>query len=455
MSRCSNDLLISKVGIKPLNKTIEVDFSVLTNTESCVKINTRDYLTHPELPVEPVGTPKFNQFLTPPDMFACLADGCKNSGTLMLHRTSGPGVPVSAQFINRSDATEFAAGVITYYAYFPTAGRYHLTTRISDVLDLTMQYQDVYFTEVDVPAGFYPVIVDLSKAPQSTVGPNGNGWTPTERGITVLLEAAPLDSGVIIQAGFSSIFIYNSIEDFQVNDTVKVGCIDEFSGEFTLDARDASCFGIGYDPASIAIERTITGRSVTANYWKLNPLTKKGELTDGWLPRTVELPVVASDIEGYGMIYLPDMNMDECGFLLASVAHGCVTEGMLSRVNTPTPVELESNQFIVLDPTVANQDEGVLLFNEDRIGLNMVISYPQRVTAEHFVGNASDLDARRVRMSIVKEQTDGVKTNYVYNNVLVTSFPDSLSDEETTFDFTISVQRDRNGNFYEMFRVID
>ena len=448
MIRCNNDLLISKVGVKPLNKTIEVDFSVLTDAENCVRINTRNYLKDPEFIL---GSPTFNVLNTPPDMFACLADGCKNTGTLML-TSDAPNADVEARFINRSDATEFVAGVITYYAYFPTAGKYELRTIISDVTDRTQQNADVYVTEVDVSVGFYPVIVELSKAPQSIAG---SGWTATERGVTIGLSAVAVTTGLVTAVGFSSIFFYNSIEDFQVNDTVKVGCIDEFSGEFTLDARDASCFGVEYDTESIAIERTITGRSVTPNYWKLNPFTKRGELTQGWLPRTVELTVVASDdFAGYGTVDLPDINPDECGFLLASVAHNCrITEGMLNRVNTPKPVQIEKNQFIVLDHTVVGGEPGVLLFDEELVGETVMISYPQLVEAEHFVGNSSDLEARRVRMSIVKEQTDGVKQHYVYNNVLVTSFPDSLSDEETTFDFTISVQRDRNGNFYEMFRV--
>jgi len=407
MARCNNDLLISKIGVKALSKTIEVDFAVLTDTENCVRINTRNYLEAQEEVV-------FNTFLTPPDMFACLADGCKNSGTLML--TGGS--EVSAEFQVRTDATEFSAGVMTYYAFFPEAGTYIVTTEIADIRDENLNDADGYEKEVTVTsAGFHPIIVDLCDYPNVK-----QGWRVSDRGVRVRLSAT-MDPSSALTVGFSSIFFYNSIEDFQVNDTVKVGCIDEFSGEFTLDARDASCFGVGYDPASISIERTITGRSVTANYWKLNPLTKKGEGRIGWLPRTVELKVEASDIEGYGTAHLVDINPDECGFLLASVAHDCrVTEGMLNRVNTPTPVKLENNQFIMLDHTVVGQEAGVLLFNEALIDSIVVISYPQQVEAEHFVGNADDLDARRVRMSIVKEQTDGVRQHYVYNNVLVTRF---------------------------------
>lgn len=94
-----------------------------------------------------------------------------------------------------------------------------------------------------------------------------------------------------------------------------------------------------------------------------------------------------------------------------------------------------------------------MIFHESLIDQTVLVSYPQAVEAEHFVGNASDLNARRVRMSMVKERTDGVKMNYVYHNVLVTSFPDTVNQEETTFSFTIAVQRDQNGNFYELFKV--
>ena len=435
MSSC-NSILISKVGMKPLDKTIEVDFSVLTNLENCLRINTRNFL--PEF-IE--GYPSFNSIRIPDDKFGCLTD-CKNSGTLML---AGDG-SVGARFIIRADATEFPTGVITFYAYFPEVGTHTVTTSISDVTDQLQNNADVYEKQVTVlTPGFHPIVVDLNELPNG-----GSAWVPSELGVTIGLS---VDAAV---AGFSSIFIYNSIEDFEVNDVVKVGCIDEFSGEFTLDARDASCFGAGYDPASIAIERTITGRSVTSNYWKLNPLTKKGEASIGWLPRTMEQTVNNTMVINgvtYGYVQLADLHQEECGFLLASLSHECMTDGILRRVHSPIAVEIAEMQFILLDAVVNPDHEGVLLFHESLVGSEVLISYPQQVDAEHFVGNAADLDARRVRMSIVKEQTDGVRQHYVYNNVLVTSFPDALSDEETTFDFTISVQRDRNGNFYDMFRV--
>ncbi|MCL1925062.1 MAG: hypothetical protein FWF50_05710, partial [Defluviitaleaceae bacterium] len=252
MSRCDNNVLISKVGMKPLNKTIEVDFAVLTDLENCVRINTRNY-------VETQGSPVFSPSSIPNDMFGCLSDDCENSGTLNLTGTGS----VNATFISRSDATLFSVGVITYYVFFRNAGTYTVRTAITDITDTNFNNRDEYFTndiEVFRP-GFHPVVVDLSEAPLVTdENTDSNGWTPMRRGIRLRITVSNSSGSGSINAGISSIFIYNSIEDFEVNDVVKVGCIDEFSGEFTLDARDASCFGVGYDPASISIERTITGR---------------------------------------------------------------------------------------------------------------------------------------------------------------------------------------------------
>lgn len=445
MSRCRNNTLISKIGMKTLTKTTEVDFAVLTDLESCIKVNTRNYLSYDG------SSATFNVFQTPDDMFSCLPEGCKNSGTLTV---AGSVDPVSATFAVRADATEFPAGVITYYVYLPTAGTYTLETIISDIVDQSQENAYVYEKSlVAMAPGFHPVVVDLSEVPDEV---RGDGWVePSTNGIILTLRAGE-GSGLNILStiGFSSVYIYHSIEDFEVNDTIKVGCIDEFSGEFTMDPRDASCFAAGYDPESIAIERTITAKSVTPNYWKLNPLTKSRGLTTGWIPQTVEMEVRLTEDECYGYVQLPDMNMEECSFLLITRGENCnITDAMLNRVSTLVPVGINERQFIVLDPM--STEAGKILFHDSLVGEKVIVSYPKAVDVEHFVGNDHDLDARRVRMSIVKEQTDGVLVNYVYNNVLVTSFPDTINNEETTFDFTIAVQRDRNGNFYEMFKVVN
>lgn len=449
MARCKNDTLISKIGMKKLEKMMEVDFAVLTDIDSCVKVNTKNYIAYSGT------TATFSPYKTPSDMFNCLAEGCKNSGTLTV--TNGVGLASGASFAVNADATEFVAGVITYYVHFPVAGTYDLKSTISDITDQNQANAYVYSKEITVQSeGFYPVVLDLSKVPDEQ---KGTGWTASESGIILTLEANPSDDTVIPNIGFSSIYVYDSIEGFEVNDVVKIGCIDEFSGDFTVDATDASCFGGGYDADSITIERTLTGKSATANYWKLNPLMSRGDQSTGWVIQTTERQVSETTIEGvrYGYVQLADMNMDECSFTLATMADNCnVTDSMLNRVNTPVVVSLNEKQFIVLDgTTTAAVDAGKLLFHESLIDQKVVISYPKKADAQHFVGNEDALEERRVRMSFTQEQTDGIKQNYVYNNVLITSFPATLNNEETSFSFTISVQRDKNGNFYEMYQITE
>lgn len=437
-TRCGNDTLISKIGMKSLNKLMEVDFAVLTDVDSCVKINTKNYYSQN-------GVAAYNVYNTPEDMFNCLAEGCKNTGTLTVMNAAG--APSEATFELRADATEFAAGVITYYVYFPTAGTYDLKTTISDIKNKNQSEADVFeqpFTVTE--AGFQPVVIDLVK-PTSRIPANG-GWQESVDGIFLKLEVTP-ESTIKSDIGFSSIYIYNSLEDFEVNDVIKIGCIDEFAGELTVDPVEASCFGAGYDASSIAIERTLTGKSVTANYWKLNPLMSKGHMTSGWVIQTAEKEVVLDAAQDLGYIQLPDMFMDECAFTTAAIADSCnVTDSLLTRVNSPVIMDINEKQFIVLD-------SGRIVFHKSLAGKKLLISYPKQVDVEHFVASESSLNERRVRMSFVQEQTDGVKQHYIYNNVLITSFPGTVNGEETTFEFTISVQRDKNGNFYEMYRVAE
>ena len=61
---------------------------------------------------------------------------------------------------------------------------------------------------------------------------------------------------------------------------------------------------------------------------------------------------------------------------------------------------------------------------------------------------------RKTRMSYTKVWTDGVKYRYVFDNVLITSFPDEVTDEETEFEFTITIQKDATGRFGRAYRIL-
>lgn len=453
MRRCKNDALINKIGVKQMIKTTEVDFAVLTDIDNCMRINTTNYL---EFTGE---NATYNPYKVPNDKFNCLAEGCRNTGTLTVAPGTKVDTSVGATFSIGYDATEFYAGVATYYVYFPEKGSYTIETTIADLTEKDLKNSDAYIKPIEVETeGFQPVVVDFSKAPDSQ---KGTGWKASEKGaiINILvrgLEDEPLPE---VGIGFSSIYFYDSIEDFEVNDVVKIGCIDELAGDITVDPVDASCWGSGYDPTSVSIERTLTGKAATPNYWKLNPLMTKGTKTTGWYIQGDDREVQPVTIGGvqYGYVQFPDMDIEECGFTTAAIDDSCnVTDAALNRVNSPVIVDLNEKQFIVLDGTTTEATEaGTILFHHSLVGLKVVVSYPKKAVVEQYVANEEALDERRVRMSFTECQTDGVRHQYIYNNVLITSFPQTINNEETTFEFTISIQRDKNGNFFEKYRIVE
>lgn len=463
MPRCKNDALLNKIGVKKLDKLTEVDFSVLGDADSCVKMNAKNYTDLGNF----ITSTSYQRLNIPKDMFSCLPEGCKNTGTLSVSLREGSVIGTVGYDI-KADATEFYAGVLTYYVWAEEPGEYNVMTNISDIRG--GNHSDTYKTTLKSANGkeFMPVIVDFSRAPWAR---NERGWEASIDGVHLEIdveipqnEAPVFDS--YIDFGLSSFYIYDSLEMLEINDVVKIGCLDDFSGDITIDAADASCFGSGYDPSSISIERTLTGKAATPNYWKLNPLEQKGDRTDGYFIHTIQRevrPIDASqfgdfyEFDKFGVVHLGDMYTEECGFTTAQLSDNCnVTSAELNRVNSPIPLEVDENQFIVLDGKHTDPKyAGMVLVHKDLIGEHIIVSYPKQADVEHFVGNENDLEYRRVRMSFSKMQTDKTRIVYVYNNVLITSFPETVNNEEGSFNFNISIQRDQNGNFYEKFRITE
>ena len=64
------------------------------------------------------------------------------------------------------------------------------------------------------------------------------------------------------------------------------------------------------------------------------------------------------------------------------------------------------------------------------------------------------IDDVRVRLSYTKVHTDGVKYRFVFDNVLITSFPNAMTEQETEFAFTINIQKDAQGRFGRAYRIL-
>lgn len=446
MGRCSNDALLAKISNNKLEKQTEVSFSVLTDVDRCVRVTASKY-------VDTTGTVVYNAYKVPEDMFNCLAEGCRNTGTLTLTGTGSPSVTYTVGY----DATEYYAGLVTFYFYAPAAGSYTISYTIADIADSTMSNADTYNKTITATAeGFYPIIIDFSQEPDAVVG---NGWTASTAGARFVIADITTGDAYATNIGLSSFYFYDSVEDFEVNDVVKIGCLDGIEGALSISAADASCWGGGYDATTPALELTVTGRALTPNYWKLNPMMEKGTESEGWAIATDTREVLSKEIDGvtYGYVQVPDFYADECGFTTVAIDDQCnVTDAAMNRVNSPSIVALNERQFLVIDgKSTEEYTAGTILFNASLIGLTVVVSYPKAAVVEKYVGNDQAIGSRRVRMSIPVVQTDGVKVNRLYNNVLVTSFPETINTEETTFAFTISVQRDRNGNMFETMVIKD
>ena len=228
-------------------------------------------------------------------------------------------------------------------------------------------------------------------------------------------------------------------------------------GDDTIDAMEEQCLGAQYDTSTTSVERTITASTWTPNVMMLNPLIHRTEVTEGFYIATVEMTVAQdAENENYGSVQLADSYDEVCGFIYSSIADSCnINDSILTRINNPNLMNLDERQFQVinsfLNPTV-DVEGSKLYFNKALVGKTVIISYPRAVEVEEFIATEAGINERRAQMSYTKKQSDGVVEVHVYDNVLITSFPQTINNSDSEFSFTISVQRDKNGNFFRIMK---
>lgn len=451
MARCNIDALIKKVGIDKLSKEVEVSFALHRNLPDCRKINTRYYYGNDSKSAgETKGgmragngdTYQYNSLHKPTNRFECMRKGCVNTGTLYMNDANDE-VIFRAQY----DATEYAAGAVAFYidAAGLLSNDFPMTLTFSISGDETFIDADVYtrtfaYTEI-TDDGFIPVVIDLSKTPTSVAG---NGWVPG--------AVSYLKFSTNKRVGYSSISIFDSIEDFMTNDVVKVGCLSDVGGSFDVPAIAATCLNSGYDDSVDSFTYNVTGTTVTPNYWKLNPMHGKGSETQGF--EIITMKKTVAGIGADGVVVLSDLATDECGYITVQKAEDCdVTDSFFKQISVPNKIDLAEDQF----QAIRDEQEGVtrLYFHQTAIGSEVIVSYPRAVEVEEEVLASENIGEIRVRMSIPVTTTDGVRYIYVFNNVLITSFPFTINNSsETSFNFTITIQRDDDGYFVRRRRII-
>lgn len=422
---CRNDVYMKKIGVNKLDKSMEVDFDVQRNLPDCRKVNASRYVS------SSATAPSYDKYKVPSNQFECVNSNCVNSGTLTIGTTKDAVYKVA-------NGEQFASGVITFYVTSDVT-----SVKVELSADDTFTDSDSYtITPSTVVDGYKAVVVDLSQ--QATAV--GDGWVASDAYTYIRIT---LTGGA--DAGLSSIAIFDEIEDFQASTHVKVGCLTTIDGTWDLDIAESACFDNGYDLSSKpSIEKTITGTKVTANYWRLNPMYKRGEATEGFDIVTVEKTIKSGT--GYGVVTLEDMNQNECGFFSAMLSEPCVIgDAVLEKLSIPTAVALDGGHYLLVD----NGDGTTsVMFNSMHVGRKVLISYPKLVEVEEFLISLEDISEVRTRMSYVKTMTDGNRYRFVYDNVLITSFPDAIGEDDTEFSFTVNIQPDANGRYGRAYKII-
>lgn len=432
MAKCKNEQLLSKINVKKIDKdNMEVTFEVLSDLPDCKKINTKNYYDTVS------GSQSYNPFDRPVDVFECNPKTCNNTGTLTLTAEEEQ-TTASVSYKIPYDAREFVAGVITFYVKKAVA------TAETVVFKIFGNNDDANYDEYDVSVtgeGFQPVVIDLSKAPDTT---GGTGWQASENGACVTITMSDGD-------GVSSISVFDDVVDFETSSVVKVGCLSEVGGTIDLDVATATCWESGYDTTERpTIERTITGNSVTPNYWKLNPMMGREKMVKGFKNVTVMKELVEQG--DYAIALLPDAKEDECGFYGATIADVCdFSIAERDRLTLPVGFEVDEKHFII----GPNPDGGkIAYFHKSLAGQNVIIAYPKDVDVIERVAEYNNIGSVRCRMSYTTILNDGTEVLHTFDNVLVTSFPDNITNEETEFSFTINIQPDNAGVYYREGRII-
>lgn len=436
MARCK-ELSMSKISVDKLNKQVETEFTVSHDLPDCRRINASKRVS---------GGGTFNRYIRPNNQFECMRTGCVNSGTLY---NEGANTVYKAPF----DATEFATGVITFYETGVADGTARV--KVSSSVDFTdADVYDIPLANMTTGAdGYKAVVVDLAKTPTSV---EGNGWEAIANGAFIAIEIIPTDAQADKSViGISSISIFDDIADFEVNSTVKIACLTTLGGAWELEALEATCINNGgYDDTTINnFEHTLTGKLLTPNYQILNPLMGKGSAVEGWDSETIEKTVEADGSGNYGVVTLPDKDADECGFMSVALADSCnITDAALAELSIPSLTEVDEKHYVV----VPNEDGSTAVyFNKAHIGAPVIINYPRKAEIEEWELHEKNVAGKRVRWTYAKTWSDGTKWRFIYDNVLITSFPEEINEEESEFEFTIVIQKDASGRVGRVQRILD
>lgn len=434
MGKCYDELF-STISNNKIETDDIFELSLNRKLPDCRRINALH-------PVAVSGDSAPDRYARPTNQFECRQTGCVNTGLLMMVEADET-VTYRAQY----DATEFAGGVVTFYVKPEEGAEFPITVTFKIGNEEAVSNADVYtrvITEDMVAAdGFAPVVIILGDEPTSTTG---DGWTPSASGSNYIQLSA--DKVV----GYSSIAIFDELKDFALFAVIQMKCVQSAGDDMSFSLIEEQCQEVQYDKNITTLPFSMNAQQVTANFMQGNPMFADGSREIGYIPTTVRKVVESYEVDGvtYGRIVLPDMNQDECGRVSVQIPDDC-SATILQALSIPTLIDVEPNYFL----TLANEDGSTdVIFDESHIGKSLLVAYPKLIEIEEWVFSPDFLNDVQARITHARTLSDGTKLVYVFDNVFITSFPMNLTNTTATFNWSFSIARDREGNFFRVQKVI-
>lgn len=419
MGRC-NSLLYKGISLNTIDKDNDkVSFVAIEDDDSCYKIKARKFINSNNTAVE------INE--RPADKIQCNPMGCTTSKSV---KATG-----DLEYFGAFDGNDIRAGVLTFY----TKGTGTITVTISSDKDFTNAIS--YTKTLSGGNDFSLNLVDFIHDDATQIG---EGWTASDRGVYIKFS---MNSEYTL----STISFYEDMEDFASTRLITLTCLSDLSQTLDYSVMEETCTTGGYDTSSDpTVEMSITAQAVSPDYRYLNPSYKLVE--KGAAIKSSRQLQVKRTIKN-GVINIADMDSETCGRLGANIASDCnKTEGLLNFLNIQQEIYLEKMQF-----NVTFDDEGIatLHFNEALEGEELIIEYPQKIEVQRMAANPKNIGKRRYQMIYNHYQSDKEEYIYTGNKVYITSFPNSIGSSDNTFEFTVAFQKDENGDWFTIDRVVD
>lgn len=451
MSNCFVDMAHPMYGFNAQDKNGVITVSVTEEIRPCVR-----WKANKQLRVDTGTVVGYIRKDVPEDQLNCDPIRCMNTGTLYINSAEGV---AKTTYQVRSDADDFALGFNFIYVKVPKEGKYQLKVTMADYYDTaqTNAYVYTYTFNAGTP-GYILRTIDL--ADTTVMTQTGNGWTPSDHGITVSYELTYLDQAtaplVTTQFGFSTPMIVNDRSELRKFSNVLLSCLTSFTHNVSTPSTDARCFGRQYDPTQVEITKEITATTTSCNDYWLNPLQSMSKTLTSGVPVTDEFVVEEVTFEGkkYGKLIIPDLYYGDCNTITISSDRCNCT--YLSMLPVSGGVQLEDDEFILLSQEHFAVDRGTVLVNEMYIGEKLLMTYNGERDVELIVANDKRLNKTHFRVTQEVVDTRGIKSYYVFNNVLITETSREYTTEgEITLTLSFTVSRDEQGNFYEIRRNIE